>query len=197
VYEIVERLGPIATELFTCWSRLPARGCVPERKIFDPMAIARILPVVSVLERIGADEWRFRLVGTEIERRWGRTITGRDCLEIVSPEAARIMRREFQEIVEQPCGSWSQRRVELVSGRVTAIETLRLPLRANDGAISLILGCSGELAGTTPAGVDPPREIIMITDQEFFDIGAGCPATDAIVAAAAYRSIPSAPAGTS
>src|SRR5258708_3450529 len=187
----------MAAELLTCWSRLPARGCVPDRKSFDPMAIARILPVVSVLERVGTDEWRFRLVGTEIERRWARTITGRDCLEIVSPDAARIMRREFKEIVEQPCGSWSRRRVELVSGRLAAIETLRLPLRANDGTISLILSCSGELSGAAAAGTDPLREIIMISEQEYFDIGAGCPATDAIAATAVYRAIPSAPAGTS
>jgi hypothetical protein len=184
VYEIAERLGPIAAELLTCWSRLPARNCVPDRKSFDPMAIARILPVISLIERVGTHEWRFRLVGTEIERRWGRTITGHDCLEILSPEAARIMRCELKAIVEQPCGSRSRRCVELVSNRLATIETLRLPLRAGDGTVSLILSCSGELAGMTAAGADPLREIIMITEQEFFDIGAGCPATDAIAATA-------------
>ena len=184
MYEIAERLGPIAAELLACWSQLPAQYCVPDRKSFDPMAIARILPVISLLERTGPDEWYFRLVGTEIERRWGRKITGHDCLEIVSPEAAQIMRREFREIVEQPCGSWSRRRVELVSGRLAAIETLRLPLRVSDGTVGQILSCSGELAHMTPPGVDPPREIIMITDQEFFDIGAGCPASGAVAATA-------------
>ena len=44
----------------------------------EPMSIARILPIVSLLERTGPDDWRFRLVGTEIERRWGRKITGSD-----------------------------------------------------------------------------------------------------------------------
>ena len=184
MHEIAERLGPIAAELLTCWSRLPAQRCVPDRKSFDPMAITRILPVVSVIERAGIDEWRFRLVGTEIERRWGRNLAGRDVLDVVSPAAAKIMHREFREIVEQPCGSRSRRRVELVSGRLAAIETLRLPLRANDGSSSLILSCSGELAGLASVGVDPLREIIMITEQEFFDIGAGCPATDAIAATA-------------
>ena len=184
MYEIVERLGPVAAELLTCWSRLPARDCVPDRKNFDPMAIARILPVISVIERAGDDEWRYRLVGTEIERRWGRPIAGHDCLEIVSPAAGRIMCREFRGIVEQPCGSWSRRRLELVSGRVASIESLRLPLRGNDGAISQILSCSGELRSPDLAGLDAPREIVMITEQEFFDIGAGCPATGAIMATA-------------
>jgi len=184
VYEIAERLGPIAAELLTCWSRLPVQRCVPDRKSFDPMAIARILPVVSVLERVGTDEWRFRLVGTVIERRWGRNLAGRDVLDVVSPAAAKIMHREFREIVEQPCGSWSQRRVAFHSGRVGAVETLRLPLRASDGVVRLVLSCSGELHGRSPAIADVPREIIMITEQEYFDIGAGCPVTDAIAATA-------------
>jgi hypothetical protein len=184
LHEIVDRLGPIAAELLTCWSRLPARGCVPDRKSFDPMAIARILPVISVIERVGREDWRFRLVGTEIERRWERKISGQDVLEAVSPAAARIMRHELKQIVEQPCGSWSRRRVELVSGRLAEIETLRLPLRAADSTVSLVLSCSGELARGTPADADRPREIIMITEQEYLDIGAGCPATDAIAATA-------------
>lgn len=145
------------------------------------MAVVRILPVISIIEREGEDAWRFRLVGTEIERRWGRVITGTACYDGVSPAAVAVMRRELKNIVEWPCGSWSRRRVEFRSGRVAAIETLRLPLRAGDGAVSQILSCSGEL-GDTPllASADPTREIIRITEQEYLDIGAGRPAEGAI-----------------
>ena len=141
------------------------------------MAIARILPVVSLLERITADEWRFRLVGTEIERRWDRRLTGVSYLnaKIVSPQVAAMMRREFGHIVEWPCGSWSQRSVRFDSGRAAAIETLRLPLRADDGGIRLILSCSGELREQGEPLVDAPHEIIRITQQQFVDIGAGRP----------------------
>jgi hypothetical protein len=183
VYELAERLGPIARELLTAWSRLPARDGVPDRKSFDPMSIARILPVISLLERTGPDEWYFRLVGTEIERRWGRKITGSDLNDIVSPQAVTVMRPELRNIVEWPCGSWCHRLVGLQSGRRAAIETLRLPLRANDGRVNLVLSCSGELSTTRQsAAIDLPREIHTITDQEFFDIGAGCPSQSAIAA---------------
>ncbi len=181
MYEIVERLGPIARELLASWMELPRESFVPDRERFDPMAIVRILPVTSLIEREGVDEWRFRLVGTEIERRWGRRFTGRNCLEGLSLEAVAVMRRELKCVVEQPCGSWSQRRVELFSGRIVAIETLRLPLRAKCGAVSQILSCSGELGGNFLPAADPTREIIRIVDQEYFDIGAGCPACGAIV----------------
>ena len=181
MYEIAERLGPIARELLTAWSRLPPDGLVPDRRNFDPMAITPILPVVSVIQREGEDRWRFRLVGTEIERRWCRVFTGTDCFEGVSPGAAAVMRREFRCIVEWPCGSRSRRRVELRSGRVLAIETLRLPLRGSDNMTSQILSCSGELGGTSFEAADPTREIIKIVEQEYFDIGAGCPPAGAMI----------------
>lgn len=202
MYEIAEHLGPVARELLAAWSRLPKNDLVPDRKSFDPMAIIRILPVVSIIERTSDEIWRFRLVGTEIERRWGRKLTGCDCLEVVSPEAAKITRQELIETVGWPCGSRSQRRVAFHSGRVGAVETLRLPLRAADGAIRLVLSCSGELREQSPAVTDERREIVMITDHQYFDIGAGCPPNSAIEAAAkadrlGYLAMPSAPAGTS
>jgi hypothetical protein len=182
VGEIAERLGPIARELLTAWSGLPREGLVPDRHSFDPMAIVRILPVISIIEREGEDNWRYRLVGTEIERRWGRVITAADCYDGVSQAAVVVMRRELTSVVEWPCGSWSRRRIELRSGRVAAIETLRLPLRGADGVVSQILSCSGELGDTRlMTSPDPTREIIRIVEQEYLDIGAGRPAEGAIV----------------
>lgn len=180
MYEIAERLGPIARELLAAWVKLPRAGCVPDRSSFDPMTITHLLPVISIIDREGADKWRFRLVGTEIERRWGRVITGEDCFDSVSPSAVDVMRRELKCVVEWPCGSRSVRRIELQSGRVTTIETLRLPLRAKDGETTQILSCSGELSGKSAAIHDPTREIIKIVEQEYFDIGAGYPTQGAL-----------------
>jgi hypothetical protein len=180
LYEIAARLGPNARELLTGWLQLPREGLVPDRRSFDPMAITRILPVVSIIERQGEAKWHYRLVGSEIERRWGRIITGMDCFDGVSPAAAAVMAREFTSVVEWPCGSRSRRRVELRSGRPLAIETLRLPMRGNDGTVNQILSCSGELGDTLLASSDPTREIIRIVEQEYIDIGGGCPPQSAI-----------------
>jgi hypothetical protein len=146
---------------------------VPYRESFDPMTVVRILPVITLLQRVGDNEWRFRLVGTEVDRRWGRQLTGLDPLEIVAPEIAPTICREFDEIVRQPCGSWSVRRVTIGSGRWAEIETLRLPLRTKDGSVSLILGSSGELRDRNPYQPDLHRSITTVAQQLFFDIGAG------------------------
>jgi hypothetical protein len=172
---VIERLGPAARDLLAAWSVLPRRDGVPARADFDPMAVPHILPVVSLIERIEEGEWRMRLAGTEIERRWGRTLTGVSYVDILAPAAAMSTLCEFEAICRQPCGSWSMRHLDLSSGRRLDVETLRLPLRAADGGLSLILSCSGELTGRFTHEPDRCREILTVIEQQFLDIGAGIP----------------------
>jgi hypothetical protein len=174
-HPIAKHLKPVARELLVAWSRLAMREFVPDRQSFDPMSIARILPVVSLIERTSDDEWHLRLIGTEIERRWGRSLTGCNYLELLSPQAASKTLREFRAIVEHPCGSWSLRRLQLSSGELTTVETLRLPLRASDGFGNMILSCSGEISRAFHSTAHERRRIVTVADQQFFDIGAGVP----------------------
>lgn len=180
VSSIAQYMGPVARQLLDAWSALPKRQLVPDRQSFDPMAIARILPVISLLERAGEGEWRFRLIGTALEQRWGRRLTGLDYFTIASAEAAAVVRREFAGVVERPCASWSIRCVEYDSGRHAGLEALHLPLRARDGSLSLILSCDGELSGRSPRETDRPMTILRVTRQRFIDIGAGVPAESAL-----------------
>ncbi|MGH7093826.1 MAG: PAS domain-containing protein, partial [Stellaceae bacterium] len=143
----IDRLQPVAQELLEAWLRLPRHDDVPLRESFNPMTVPRILPVVSLIQRMQNGEWCLRLVGTEIERRWGRALTGVNYADIMSPEAAESTLCEFEAICDQPCGSWSRRHVEMRSGSGFESETLRLPLRASDGGVTLILSCSGGLSG--------------------------------------------------
>lgn len=177
---IAQYMGPVARQLLDAWSALPKRNLVPDRRSFDPMAIARILPVVSLLERAGEDAWRFRLIGTELEGRWGRALTGVDYFSIISSEAAPVLRRELAAILGRPCASWSIRCIEYDTGRRVGVEALRLPLRARDGSVSLILSCSGEPPGRAPRELDRPVMIVRVTRQRFIDIGAGVPAETAL-----------------
>jgi hypothetical protein len=92
--------------------------------------------------------------------------------------------RESETICSRPCGSWSLRHLELQSGRRLETDTLRLPLRAGDGSVSLILTSNGELGTDLQCRADPSREIVTVVEQCFFDIGAGVPALDCVEAAA-------------
>ena len=172
---IFNRLQPVAQELLAAWCALPRHDGVPRRADFDPISVRRILPVVSLIQRVSPDEWRMRLTGTEIERRWGRALTGLSYVDITSPNAAASTLCEFEAVCTQPCGSWSVRHLALSSGRRLDAETLRLPLRAADGSISLILSASGELTGRFLHEPDKCCEIVTVVEQQFLDIDAGIP----------------------
>jgi hypothetical protein len=176
VDSVCARFQPASQKLWAAWSRLPRPQIVPSRASFDPCAISSILPVISLIERTASDEWRVRLAGTEIERRWGRNLSGLTYAEMLSTQAAEVTHCEFDAICGQPCGSWSLRHLELRSGRRLQTETLRLPLRDRNGDIKLIVSCNGELSLDPLNGPDQPREIITVVEQQFFDLGAGIPA---------------------
>ena len=172
-YSIEDKLSPVARELLDAWSRLPRRDHVPFRASFEPMSVPRILPVILLFERSDCG-WRFRLAGTEIDRRWGRPVTGLEYTELVSAEGFRAARQEFEGIAQTPCGSFSVATVTFKSGRRSTLEILRLPMRANDGSVSLILCSAAEaFARKTPHGADMAQEIDSFEQRQFFDIGAG------------------------
>jgi hypothetical protein len=141
------------------------------------MVIAPVLPFITLLERATDNEWRFRVVGTEVERRWRGNYTGHNylTLDIVSEQVADMMLREFTAITQWPCGSWSRRNVEFRSRRCAVIETLRLPLRTNDGNTGQIISCSEEFGDRAGLATDGPRGIVEIIEQRFVDLGAGAP----------------------
>lgn len=172
---ICARFQPASRKLWTAWWQLPRPDTVPSRADFDPCAIPSILPVISLIERTGVDEWRVRIAGTEIERRWGRELSGLTYAEMLSSQAVEVTHCEFDAICRQPCGSWSLRHLELRSGRRLQTETLRLPLRDKNGNVTLIVSCNGELNPDLMRAPDQPREIITVFDQQFFDLGAGIP----------------------
>jgi hypothetical protein len=175
VHSVANEFGPTSKRLLAAWIDLPKHELVPHRHSFDPMAVIPILPVLTILQRGDDQAWRFRLAGSEIDRRWGGKVTGLDFTKLVAPPVVPIMKHEFDEIVRTPCGSWSVAHVEFNSGWQTAIEFLRLPLRAKDGSVSLILGCAAELPSKIIHLPELPLSLRAIVQQKFFDIGGGTP----------------------
>jgi hypothetical protein len=156
----------------------PAARTTFDRGIFTLAAdhnVAGSSRGIAVDTRTAPDEWRVRLAGTELERRWGCGLTGLSYAEVLSSQAFEVTHREFDAICRQPCGSWSLRHLELRSGRRLQTETLRLPLRDKSGDITLIVSCSGELNPGLTSEPDQLREIVTMFEQQFFDLGAGIP----------------------
>lgn len=59
-----------------------AEGGVPRRAAFDPTRLIALLPQIIVLEHLGDHDFRYRLLGTEVERFAKRSYTGQRTSEI-------------------------------------------------------------------------------------------------------------------
>ena len=57
-------------------------GGVPLRSSFDPARVAKLLPRLIVVEHLGDQEFRYRLLGTEVDRFTKSRYTGRRTSEI-------------------------------------------------------------------------------------------------------------------
>lgn len=168
-----EKLGEPGFALWTYWSSIRAGALVPYRRDFDPMAIVRQLPIISLIERVSALQWPIRLVGTEIVNRSGE-LTGRNLIDLVAPEQRAEQDRLLTDQLEHPCGSVGVRTNVRRSGTGYLVRTVTLPLRRADGKACMLISTNEEVDRDMLA----PRSALgqmRIAERRFIDIGAGKP----------------------
>jgi hypothetical protein len=172
-----EEIGESGAALWTYWTSLARPGLVPYRRDFDPMAIKRVLPVVSLMEMEGPDTWRLRLVGTEICRRAGRDLTGLNYLDLLTHAPARASQAQrLATMMGHPCGATGDRRNIRSSGLEYRVRILSLPLRDSEGRIRLLVTTNEEIERRHWLGAERDSfEELSPVDSKFVDIGAGTP----------------------
>jgi hypothetical protein len=170
-----EKLGEPGFALWSYWSSIRAGGLVPYRKDFDPMAIVRQLPIVSLIEREAPMLWPIRLVGTEIVNRSGE-LRGRNFLDLVAPEQRAEQDRRLSSLIEHPCGSISLRTNVRRSGASYLVRTVTLPLRSPDGRTRMLIATNEEIDRDVLAAKSALGQL-RIAERHFIDIGAGKPAS--------------------
>jgi len=95
--------------LYAYWSAKRGERAMPSRADLDPGDLKTLLPhilLIDVLED-GAD-FRYRLVGTEIERHIGRPLTGRLISEILSGEYLDYIRSLHRRAIAEAVPVYSE-----------------------------------------------------------------------------------------
>jgi hypothetical protein len=167
-------LGAAGQALWRYWQGLPRHDLVPSRNDFDPRAIARILPLVSITERLGPGQWRIRLVGTGIVQRAGVELTGMNFLDLIDPALREVEDQRLNLMLNHPCGSSALRGGLRASGLVVRDRTLALPMRDHDGNARLLVSISEDVdAAKLP--LESRLTTFRILERRYIDIGAGVP----------------------
>ncbi len=148
---------PVLLSLFRYWDTQRGTRAMPERRDIDPIGIgSSILKSVALVEFVG-DRVRYRLVGTEIVRRFGRDFTGQYMDELMTGSYFAFINDLFQKMREHraPVFSESPYRWDVAGYRLT--RRIFLPLGDTEAHMSLV----GQTFGEGYPSTDQPRALIL------------------------------------
>lgn len=126
------------------WERKRQGRVAPLRKDIDPLELKQHLAQIFLVDAIGEDEFRFRLLGNEIVERYGRNSTGKTVRETYKdmPEIARWCTRMFQAVIEHKRPVLSRGSLHAVRKEYFSFETMSLPLSRDGERVDMIFGAA-------------------------------------------------------
>ena len=158
------------------WEALRQNGDLPRRAQIDPRGIESALDIAFLAERVAPRVARFRLAGRQICDLMGMEVRGMPLSALIAPEA----RDEFGEALARAFSGpavveMSLRAASGLTQPRLEARMLLLPLRADDGSVSRLLG---GLAREGRLGF-PPRRLDLTGMQIIALEGAAAPPPDA------------------
>jgi len=136
-----------AQELAAYWYKLATTvDGIPSRTAFDPIAIPSALPSVFLIERLDADTYRFRLLGTDFAERGVSDLTGTLLKRSdVAPDQSPIF-AVLDRVLDTPCGLHILGVEQSEQGRQSLVEYVAFPLGDENGAARFVVGSGSPLA---------------------------------------------------
>jgi hypothetical protein len=127
---------------------------MPARSDIDAADIPDLLPYIMIVEKAG-DQFRYRLVGTAINRIVGYEATGVTVGSyLAAPEAAAEARAIFQRVYMDACPVFATGEFTFKSGLHLRLSLLTLPLSEDGSAVNMSIST---LVARFPAGLTEKR----------------------------------------
>ena len=89
----------VLSDIHGYWSSLRRGRPMPARADIDPAEIPKLLPYLLLTDVLESGHFRYRLVGTEVERSFGAPMTGRTLEELMLGEYLAFMTGLYQRTI--------------------------------------------------------------------------------------------------
>ena len=156
------------------WSGLPKRdGILPDRQDFDPVDIAKLMPMTVMIEGSSPEDMRFRLFGTGIQALTGFDLTGERYMDYQAADARHSFTSAMALQLDPPCGRASDLTVRAQNGQTTFLQTLVLPMAFEKKGVPLLLG-HVSILDRGDFG-DGAFEVLSLANSRWIDLGGGVP----------------------
>lgn len=135
---------PKVRALYEHWASLrPSADALPGRRDFDPMAVARLLPHVMLIDVEGRPpRFRYRLVGTRMVEALGAELTGQ-WLDEAHSQGGRYTPQfpAYERVALEGQPEWRRGKPHFAGyiDKCTEMERVFLPLAANGRDVDMIL----------------------------------------------------------
>jgi hypothetical protein len=125
------------------WLALRQEAAIPHRGAVDPIRFQDSLDMVWLMERHDDGHYRYRLAGQAIADIHGGIRRGTDTASLFSPQAVDMFRPRWEAVLDRGQLVRAEGVVVLAGAdEIARVERLMLPLRSDDGSVSVILGAT-------------------------------------------------------
>jgi hypothetical protein len=151
--------------LFSYWDKVRGNRGTPRRFEIDPGKIASILPSTFILEKVEADNYRFRLAGTQVCDMFGAELRGTNFLTGWTPTDRVSLVRHLAALSKQGAVETVHMEAAPTARPSTPFEMILLPLRHTGEHIDRVLGALSPLQPPEWLG-ELPLTVKRIISQE-------------------------------
>lgn len=135
-----------------------AAGGVPERDRFDPAAVVDLLANIILVEHLGGEEFRYRLLGTGVDWFTRRPYTGLRTSEIEGHGPGNRIHTLYLETLRSRSLTGCAMPYVGKSSICRSVQQIAAPLRAADGRDQIVSLIEFELASGVQAKLLPPAK---------------------------------------
>ena len=145
---------PILVSLYEYWKRKRGARRMPNRRDIDPTELpSRTLPCIALAEFIEAGKRvRLRLAGSELERAFGRNLTGVSPEDVMTGEYLNFVNRLLQDVREHKAPIYSESVFRW--DRENFRNTRRLYMPLGDDEVRMVF-IGQTIGGRSSKGADP------------------------------------------
>jgi hypothetical protein len=132
-------LPPPLDQLYNYWASKLGGRRMTARADIDPAEIKQLLPILLLTDVIGEEpRFRYRLVGTDVVKRFGRELTGHYVEDMLKGDYGRSVIGIYKAVVEQRRPFYSRTRVVVSNGGMFGSDRLMLPLSADGERVNMV-----------------------------------------------------------
>jgi len=135
---------PLLAELYAYWEQRRGERIAPARRDIDPIDIPHLLPHIALTEIVSEGEgqkprFRYRLAGTQIEKRFGCSLTNRFLDELKQGSYLEFIEGLYTRLIDEKVPVYSENSFEADNATTLLAKRLMLPLSDDGDTVNMVL----------------------------------------------------------